>query len=136
MLVYAFGRAQEFFLGWCGIWVEGVSTLKIHQFWPICKLNMVIFVYFLVFASCVLFFLSFFLSSLRFFPDYFWEGVHLPPPYTCPCSSLEISLREPGAICISKLRLVHGDLTWIRGNSKWTRGNFQNTVQCNQNITK
>ncbi len=39
-------------------------------------------------------------------------------------ASLEISRREPGAICISKLRLVHRDLAWTRGNSKRTRGNF------------
>ena len=45
-------------------------------------------------------------------------------------SSLEISQREPGAICISKLRLVHEDFNWTRGNFKWTRGNFQNTLQC------
>ena len=50
---------------------------------------------------------------ILYFPDlYEWQ------------TSLEISWQEPGAICISKLCLVHGDLAWTRGNSKWTRGNF------------
>ena len=51
---------------------------------------------------------------------------------------LEINRREPGAICISKLRLAHRDLARTRCRSKWTifKIQFNVTIERNKVRTK
>ena len=44
-------------------------------------------------------------------------------------TSLEIRKQEPGAICLPKLRPVHGDLAWSGRNSTWAGRNFLNTIK-------